>query len=91
MTEIQRSVIVALVELNATMKEGDKLANLVLLRDVIKESGMTMTAISKKTGIVRETLYNRIAGKGDFTASEIVSISTVLNMDKSTRDKIFLS
>ena len=52
---------------------------------------MTITAIARKSGILRETLYNRMSGKGDFTASEIVSLTNVLKLTKAERDKIFLN
>lgn len=55
----------------------------------MKESGMTMVAISKRSGILRETLYNRLNGIGEFTASEISSLSFVLHLPNRERDKIF--
>ena len=61
-----------------------------MLKNTIDDSGMTMVAISKKSGIRRETLYNRLAGVGDFTASEIVGLSKALKMTKTERDQIFL-
>lgn len=67
------------------------MTDMELLLSKIKESGMTMVAISEKSGIDRTTLYNRFKGKGEFTASEIVSISSVLRLTKPERDKIFLS
>lgn len=67
------------------------MADIELLRRKIDDSGMTVTSIAKKSGIVRETLYNRINNKGDFTASEIVSLTNVLNLTKAERDKIFLT
>lgn len=91
LTEIQRHGIVKIVELNATRKEVFILADIELLKSKIFESGMTMTAISRKTGIVRETLYNRMSGKGDFTASEIVELTKALHLTKTDRDNIFLS
>ena len=62
-----------------------------LLTAKIDESGMTVTAIAKKSGIKRATFYNRLKGVGEFTASEIVKLSTVLRLTKTDRDKIFLS
>lgn len=59
------------------------------LQIVIEESGMTMTAIANKAGMQRQTLYNRLAGKGEFTASEIVGLTTALRLDKTQRDYIF--
>lgn len=61
------------------------------LKEKIKDSGMTITAISKKSGILRETLYNRINGIGEFTASEIVGLTHALHLSKSERDQIFLN
>lgn len=60
------------------------------LKDVIKESGMSMTAIAIKSGIVRETLYNRLNGIGEFTASEIIGLTQALSLSRSERDDIFL-
>lgn len=60
------------------------------LKRKIKDSGMTVKAISEKTGILRETLYNRLKGVGEFTASEIVALSNALNMSQTERDDIFL-
>lgn len=65
------------------------MTDLELLKHRIDESGMTMVAISQKTGILRETLYNRLNGKGEFTASEIVSLSKVLNLSTAERSEIF--
>lgn len=61
-----------------------------MLKSKIDESGMTMTAIAQKCGMLRETLYNRLKGKGEFNASEIVALAEVLHMSKEERDTIFL-
>lgn len=65
------------------------MTDLKLLKRRIDESGMTMVAISQKTGILRETLYNRLNGKGEFTASEIVALSKVLTLSTVERSEIF--
>lgn len=67
------------------------MADMELLKTKIKDSGMTITAISKKAGMLRATLYNRMNEKGEFTASEIVSLTRVLQLTKSERDDIFLN
>jgi predicted transcriptional regulator len=59
------------------------------LKKTIKDSGMTMVAVSQKSGITRETLYNRMNGIGDFTATEIIGLSKALNLKKSERENIF--
>ena len=61
------------------------------LKNRIKESGITMVALAKKTGILRETLYNRLAGKGDFTAREMMALADALNLSHSERDAIFFA
>ncbi len=65
------------------------MANVKLLKSKISESGMTVSAIADKSGIVRETLYNRMK-TGNFYASEIVALTRVLRLTKKERDEIFL-
>ena len=67
------------------------MAKIEKLKGIILNSGMTMTAISKKTGISRVTLYNRLNGIGEFTAPEIVALTRVLHLTKAVRDEIFLT
>lgn len=62
--------------------------NKQLLKDSIKDSGMSVTAIAKKSGIVRETLYNKIES-GNFYASEIIALSRALRLTREERDAIF--
>ena len=61
------------------------------LKETIKDSGMTMIAISKKSGIEKATIYNRLNGRGEWTASEIVGMTKALKMDVLLRDEIFLT
>lgn len=65
--------------------------NIDLLKETIDESGMTMVAISNKSGITRETLYNRLNGIGEFTASEIVGLTKALKLSLEERDSIFFT
>lgn len=67
------------------------MTDFVLLESIIKESGMSMTAIAMKSGIKRETLYNRLKGIGDFTASEIVALTKTFKLTKAERDSIFFA
>lgn len=66
------------------------MVNIEKLKTIIDDSGMTMVAISRKSGIKRETLYNRLAGTGEFTASEIVGLTKTLRLSRAERDEIFL-
>lgn len=61
-----------------------------LLKDSIKDSGMTICSISEKSGIKRETLYKRF-DKAEFTTSEVQSLSNVLGLDIERRDAIFFA
>ena len=63
--------------------------NVDKLREKMDTSGMTVVAIAEKVGVTRETLYNRLAGKGDFRASEIAALTKTLHLTKKERDEIF--
>lgn len=67
------------------------MTDFVLLEKIIKKSGMPMTVIATRSGIKRETLYNRLKGVGDFTASEIVALTKTFKLTKAERDKIFFA
>ena len=85
LTEIHSGDIVNLVH----GREVINLANVELLKKKMEESGMTVSAIADKSGILRETLYNRMK-TGNFYASEIVSLTRVLRLTRKERDEIFL-
>lgn len=61
-----------------------------LLKENIRKSGLKIKFIAEKTGTSRHTLYNKINGKSEFTASEIVVLTKVLCLSKQERDEIFL-
>lgn len=85
LTQIHDNGIVNLIH----GKERQKMANTELLRKKMCESGMTVTAIASKSGILRETLYNRLKD-GNFYASEIVALTNTLHLSREERDEIFL-
>lgn len=60
------------------------------LEDAIERSGKSMTRIAKDSGILRETLYNRKKGIGEFKASEITGMQRALRLTDQERDEIFL-
>lgn len=64
--------------------------NTKLLEKKISDSGMTMVSLAEKTGILRESLYNKLKGNTEFKASEISSLSKVLRLSTRERDAIFL-
>ena len=61
------------------------------LRATIKESGIPTAEVARRSGMLRETLYNRLAGRGDFKASEIVALTSVLHLTREQRDDIFFA
>lgn len=60
------------------------------LKERINESGMSIVSISRKTGMLRETFYNRMKS-GDFKLSEMCALTKVLNLSQSERDAIFFA
>lgn len=67
------------------------MVDLEKLAEAINNSGMTVTAIADKAGMLRETLYNRLNRKGEFKASEISGISSALKLTNEERDDIFFA
>ena len=66
------------------------MVKLDLLNNKIKDSGMTVVSIARKTGVSRETIYNKLNGSVEFKASEILSISDALGLSAKERNEIFL-
>ena len=67
------------------------MTDIEMLKTAIADSGMTMVSISEKAGIKRETLYNRLNGIGEFTASEIVGLSDALHLKNADRNRVFFA
>lgn len=66
------------------------MADLERLKAVIADRGMKKIVIAKRAGMTRYTLDRRLAGFGDFRASEIVGLSKALRLTRTERDEIFL-
>lgn len=60
------------------------------LKKRMNESGMKIVSIAEKSGILRETLYNRLK-TGDFKLSEICALVKTLGLSKEERDNIFFN
>lgn len=53
-----------------------------------KEYGMTIRALSQKSGVQEDALYNILSNKRKMLASELLSISAVLHLNfEDYRDK----
>lgn len=55
----------------------------------VKESGIPISFIARKMGVTRPTLVNKLKGKTDFTAADIISISETLRLTRDERDALF--
>lgn len=67
------------------------MATIDKLKKAIDDSGMTMVTIAKRSGIERPTLYNRLRGVGDFTATEINGLTKALRLTREQREDIFFN
>lgn len=67
------------------------MVNVNLLKEKIAEVGMPIVVLAEKSGMSRETLYNRFEKPNSFKASEIQSLTVVLRMTKEERDNIFFA
>ena len=64
------------------------MVNIQLLKDKIRESGMTTVSVCKKSGILRQTLYNRYDNP-NFTIDEINGLKQALNLKWTDVKHIF--
>lgn len=55
------------------------------LKEKISKSGLTVTWVARKLGISREGLHKKLRGNSEFKASEIATMSKILNL---TNDEI---
>lgn len=62
-----------------------------LLRETIKRSGIKYKFIADSLGISSFGLQKKIDNVHEFKASEIVRISSVLNLSDEKRDEIFFA
>lgn len=67
------------------------MVDLELLKKTITERGVTITALARNIGVDRATLYSRLAGKGDFTVTEMNGIVKFLRLTNSESEAIFFA
>lgn len=66
------------------------MVNVQLLKDAIKESGMTTSALCKKSGMSRQLLYKRYK-KPNFTVEEVLGLRKALRLTQGETNKIFFA
>lgn len=59
------------------------------LKDVIIEKGFRISWIANQLNITRYTLYNKINGVTEFTASEIAKLTEILHLSNLEVNSIF--
>ena len=67
------------------------MTNTILLEQYIGESGYKKSFIAKELGITAYVLSMKINGKSEFKASEIDTLSTLLNIGVKDRMRIFFA
>ena len=65
------------------------MTDIALLLKKMHDSGLRRDFIAEKAGMEYHTLYRRLNGVGEFTASEILGLSNALNLKASERNAIF--
>lgn len=64
-----------------------KTENLIIL---MRKLRFTSSAISRETGISRQSLWKKLSGKVEFTASEIAKLVSLLGIKPEEIQKLFL-
>lgn len=65
--------------------------DICLLKQVINDSGYKKTFIAERIGISYQAFLNKIEGRTEFVATEIVKFCDLLQLDNQVRDKIFFT
>lgn len=65
------------------------MVNIEALDMAIAESGLTIDAICRKTGITRQTLYNRRKNPDSFRIYEIDALREVLSLNAAESRRVF--
>lgn len=61
------------------------------LEVAITRAGISKRKIAKLLGVSETTIYNKLNGKVEFKASEIVAMCDILRLTTAQRENIFLS
>jgi hypothetical protein len=67
------------------------MTNTILLKQAISSSGLRIGFIAGKLGITRQTLSKKVNGISEFYGTEIQTLSELLDLSLSDRDRIFFA
>lgn len=66
------------------------MTNTTMLKEIIKEKGIKYIVIANLLDMSPYTLRSRINNNTEFTVTEVVELTKILNLDKKTREQIFM-
>lgn len=72
-------------------KGGGDMTDIKMLDATIEDSGFSYGYLAEALGLSRQGFYKKRIGLTEFTASEVVKLSEILNLPREKRDKIFLT
>ena len=65
--------------------------NSVLLKDIVKQSGLKKTFIAKELGVSYSSYMRKESGKSPLYADELAVLWNLLNLSKKEVDEIFFA
>lgn len=61
------------------------------LKEKIDETGVSISHLARKSGMTRESFYNKMNNETEFKVSEMLKISKALNISFEEREEIFFA
>lgn len=81
--------------LNYIQQKGEEMVDLnqlkIFMQAYLKTTGKKLTYVLKKAKIPRANYYNRLNGKGEFTASEMYGLKMATEMSEEDFRNIFFA
>lgn len=65
------------------------MTNELMLREAIKKCGFKMQFVAKSVGLSYPGFLNKMTGRSEFNAPEIMKLCKLLNLERNEMDAIF--
>jgi probable addiction module antidote protein len=72
--------------INEAIEDGEPAVLLAVLGDVVKAT-RNMSALSKETGVSRDTLYKALSENGNIQFTKLMAILNAMGLELSVREK----